>query len=59
MELPSLWATDGAPSMTLALLFLTSSTAMLLTLAPTNAVPPTSWARTQHLEVLPVLKNLD
>ena len=42
MELPSLLATDGAPSMTLALLFSTSSTATLLTLAPMNAVPPTS-----------------
>lgn len=58
MELPSLLATDGAPSMTLASSFSTSSTAMLRTLAPMNAVPPTSWAKTQHLEVLPVPRSL-
>ena len=58
MELPSLLETGGAPSMTLASSFSTSSTATLLTLALMNAVPPTSWAKTQHLEVSPVQRSL-
>ena len=58
MERPSLWATDGAHSMTSVSLFSISSTAMLPTLAPMNAAPLTSWARTQHREVLPVQRSL-